>query len=200
MLLIANNIDEKNLALQKLIASVNRSTHIVQQLLTMSKLVPEASNINDIDDVNLVKITREVLAMLAPSAVEKQIELEFEHDENPPSLAGNPTALSILIRNLVDNAIRYSKENGKVSVRVYAKKQELILEVCDNGPGIPNELQISVFERFFRVLAIKVLVVDLGLAIVQQFLIFMVAELNFISPTEGTGLIVRVYFPIASES
>ena len=101
------NIEEKNSALQKLIVSVNRSAHIVQQLLTMSKLVPEASSINDIDDVNLVKIAREVLAMLAPTAVEKQIELDFEHDEHPPKLAGNPTALGILIRNLVDNAIRY---------------------------------------------------------------------------------------------
>ncbi|MGQ3887703.1 ATP-binding protein [Legionella sp. CNM-1927-20] len=192
-----NNIGEKNQALQKLIASVNRSTHIVQQLLTMSKLVPEAASINDIDEVNLVKITREILAMLAPSAVEKQIELEFEHDEYLPKFEGNPTALSILIRNLVDNAIRYCKEAGKVLVKVYQQDhQELVLEVQDNGPGIPSELQNRVFERFFRVLGNKTTGSGLGLAIVRQICDLHGARVKLDSPKEGTGLIVRVYFPI----
>ncbi len=190
-----DNLEEKNLALQKLSASVNRSTHIVQQLLTMSRLVPEAANINDIDEVNLVKITREMLAMLAPSAIEKQIELEFEHDEQPPLFEGNPTAIGILIRNLVDNAIRYSNENGKVSVRVYALQDEVILEVCDNGPGIPVELQSRVFERFFRVLGNKSPGSGLGLAIVQQIAYLHNGRVELKSPAEGTGLIVRVYFP-----
>ncbi|STX29068.1 two-component system, OmpR family, sensor histidine kinase QseC [Legionella beliardensis] len=191
-----NDITEKNLALQKLIASVNRSTHIVQQLLTMSKLVPEAASINDIDEVNLVKITREILAMLAPSAVEKQIELEFEHGENVPKFEGNTTALSILIRNLVDNAIRYCKEEGKVLVRVYQQDQELVLHVQDNGPGIPNELKNRVFERFFRVLGNKTTGSGLGLAIVRQICDLHGARVELDSPKEGTGLIVRVYFLI----
>lgn len=192
----SSNIEEKNLALQKLIASVNRSTHIVQQLLTMSKLVPESSSLNDIDDVNLVTITREVLAMLAPSAVEKQIDLDFEHDEKLPTFAGNLTALGILVRNLVDNAIRYCKEEGTVSVRVYAKDQQLILMVRDNGPGIPTELQGRVFERFFRVLGNKSPGSGLGLAIVQQIAVLHGGRVELDSPAEGTGLIARVYFPI----
>ena len=191
-----SNIDEKNVALQKLIASVNRSTHIVQQLLIMSKLVPEASKINDIDEVNLIKNTREVLAMLAPSAVEKQIELEFEHDENLPGIAGNPTAISILIRNLVDNAIRYCSTEGKVLVHVYQKDNELILQVRDNGPGIPEELQARVFERFFRVLGNKSPGSGLGLAIVKQICDLHGGRVELASPEEGTGLIVRVFLPI----
>lgn len=190
-----NNIEEKNLALQKLIVSVNRSTHIVKQLLIMSKLVPEAANINDIVPVNLVKITREILAMLAPTAVEKKIELEFEHDNNLPLLAGNSTALGILIRNLVDNAIRYSNENSKVSVCVYSKQQQLILEVSDNGPGIPSELRTRVFERFFRVLGNKSIGSGLGLAIVQQICDLHNGKIELDSPTNGSGLVVRVYFP-----
>lgn len=190
------NVDEKNAALQKLIASVNRSTHIVQQLLTMSKLVPEAANINDLGEVNLPKITREVLAMLAPAAVEKQIELEFEADEHMPNIAGNSTALSILIRNLVDNAIRYCKENGQVVVKVYRQLDEVILEVHDNGPGIPSELQARVFERFFRVLGNKSTGSGLGLAIVQQISALHNARVALESPDEGTGLIVKVFFPI----
>lgn len=191
-----NSVEEKDLALHKLIASVNRSTHIVQQLLTMSKLVPEATNLNDGDAANLVKITREILAMLAPSALEKKIELEFDHDLHPPKISGNQTALGILVRNLVDNAIRYCKENGKVSVRIYQKQELLILEVQDNGPGIPVELQARVFERFFRVLGSKSPGSGLGLAIVRQICDLHGAKVELDSPTEGTGLVIRVSFPV----
>lgn len=190
-----DNLAEKNLALHKLSASVNRSTHIVQQLLTMSRLVPEAANIHEMDEVSLVKLTREVLAMLAPSAVEKQIELEFEYDEQLSVFRGNPTAINILIRNLVDNAIRYCNENGKVSVRVYAIKREVVLEVCDNGPGIPAEFHGRVFERFFRVLGNKSPGSGLGLAIVRQIADLHNGRVELTSPPIGTGLVVRVYFP-----
>lgn len=195
--LYSNDIEEKNQALQKLIASVNRSTHIVQQLLTMSRLVPEATSINEEDEVNLSKLTREILAMLAPSAVEKQIELEFENDENTPKIRGNPTALGILIRNLVDNAIRYCKEeNGRVIVRLTRQDQEIMLEVSDNGPGIPPPLQARVFERFFRVLGNKSPGSGLGLAIVQQICELHGGRVVLDSPRIGTGLIVRIFLPI----
>lgn len=194
-----DNIDEKNIALQKLIASVNRSTHIVQQLLTMSKLVPEAASINDLNEVNLAKITREILAMLAPAAVEKQIELAFEPDEKTPSFSGNPTAISILIRNLVDNAIRYCKENGQITVRVYPHQKDAVLEVQDNGPGIPAELHSRVFERFFRVLGNKSPGSGLGLAIVQQICALHNGRVTLEPPAKGSGLIVKVYFPVTDE-
>ncbi|WBV71606.1 ATP-binding protein [Legionella pneumophila] len=100
----------------------------------MSKLVPEATELHEQDEVNLSKLTREILAMLAPLLL-KKIELEFETDEKMPKIYGNPTALGILIRNLVDNSIRYSMENGRVIVRLLKHNNEIILEVCDNGPG-----------------------------------------------------------------
>jgi two-component system sensor histidine kinase QseC len=162
----------------------------------MSKLVPEASRINDIDKVNLPRICREVLALLAPSALEKHIELEFEHHEKLPVFFGNSTAISILIRNLVDNAIRYCKESGAVLVRVYQEETYLVLEVQDNGPGIPNELRERVFERFFRVLGNKSTGSGLGLAIVRQVAELHGGKIELDSPTEGTGLIVRVLFPV----
>lgn len=192
----SNDIEEKNVALNKLIASVNRSTHIVQQLLTMSKLVPEASHIQEVDEVNLEKLTREILAMMAPLAVEKQIELEFEHEDNIPEISGNATALGILIRNLVDNAIRYSNEHGRIIVQLFKNTNEVILEVSDNGPGIPPELQARVFERFFRVLGNKSPGSGLGLAIVQQICALHEGRVVLATPKLNTGLIVRVYLPI----
>lgn len=194
----SNDINEKNQALQKLIASVNRSTHIVQQLLTMSRLVPEATNLHDKDEVDMGKLCREILAMLAPSALEKQIELEFDSASRLPKIYGNPTALDILIRNLVDNAIRYCKENGHVLVRLSQKDNNLVLEVTDNGPGIPPELQTRVFERFFRVLGNKSTGSGLGLAIVQQICELHGGKVILDSPKTGTGLIIRVLLPLKS--
>lgn len=192
----SNDIEEKNVALQKLIASVNRSTHIVQQLLTMSRLVPEATGLPEEDEVNLSKLTREVLAMLAPFAVEKQIELAFEHEEQLPAVYGNATALSILIRNLVDNSIRYCNEGGLIMVQLIKQDNEILLEVSDNGPGIPEELKERVFERFFRVLGNKSPGSGLGLAIVQQICELHGGRVVLASPEIGTGLIVRVYLPL----
>ena len=192
----SDNLEDKNEAIIKLIASVNRSTHIVQQLLTMSKLVPEASSINDIDKVNLPKVTREILALLTPIALEKNVELAFEHADKLPAFLGNSTAIGILIRNLVDNAIRYCTENGTVIVRVYLKEIYVVLEVQDNGPGIPHELRERVFERFFRVLGNKSPGSGLGLTIVHQVAELHGAQIELDEPYIGSGLIVRVLFPI----
>lgn len=191
----SSDIEEKNQALQKLIASVNRSTHIVQQLLTMSRLVPEAARMDEKDDVNMSRLTREILAMLAPTAVEKQIDLEFETNIENIIVSGNSTALGILIRNLVDNAIRYSNEHGRIIVRLSQFEHETVLEVSDNGPGIPAELQSRVFERFFRVLGNKSPGSGLGLAIVQQICELHGGRLELDTPHEGTGLIVRFFIP-----
>lgn len=194
-----NNIEEKNQALQKLIASVNRSTHVVQQLLTMSRLVPEAAHMDGMDEVNLSRLARETLAMLAPSAVEKQIDLEFESNAESLTIHGNSTALGILIRNLVDNAIRYCNENGHIVVRLSKQQHEMMLEVCDNGPGIPAELRARVFERFFRILGNKSPGSGLGLGIVQQICQLHNGRVELDAPTTGTGLIVRVFLPLDGE-
>lgn len=197
----SNDIEEKNHALQKLIASVNRSTHIVQQLLTMSRLVPEAARTEEKDTVNLSRLTREILAMLAPAAVEKQIELEFESNIENITVYGNSTALSILIRNLVDNAIRYcNNEHGRIVVVLSKLENEVMLEISDNGPGIPAELRSRVFERFFRVLGNKSPGSGLGLAIVQQICQLHGGRLVLDTPKEGTGLIVRFFMPFQEEA
>ena len=194
-----NDINEKNIALQKVIASVNRSTHIVQQLLTLSKLVPDQNAAQELDDVNLFNLTRDILAMLAPTAIEKHIELEYDYDpaEANACFPGNPTAISILVRNLVDNAIRYTPEYGHIKVRVYQEKSNLILAVQDSGPGIPKALRSRVFERFFRELGNKSTGSGLGMAIVQQIALLHHAKIILDdAPGQDSGLMVLVLFDL----
>ena len=109
---------------------------------------------------------------------------------------GNGTAISILVQNLVDNAIRYSNEYSEVIVKIHLKHDDLILEVHDNGPGIPKELRARVFERFFRILGNKSTGSGLGLAITQQIAKMHHGEVKLESNPKGKGLIAIVNFPI----
>lgn len=191
----SSSIEEKNEALNKLISSVDRSTHVVQQLLTMSKIMPDSHSIHENQRVSLSQIAREIVATLVPSAIEKNIEIDFKDDLNSDvKILGNSTAIGILIRNLVDNAIRYGQENGEVTIHLYQEEKSIVCEVRDNGPGIPEALHSRVFERFFRVLGNKETGSGLGLGIVKQICDLHDATITLKSPEKGTGLVVSVYF------
>lgn len=182
--------------INKIIASVDRSTHIVQQLLTLSRIVPEEANtLQGIAPVNMYKLAVDEISLLVTPALEKNIELELICEDETATIEGNTTALSIMLRNLVDNAIRYSPANSFIQVKIENLTDEVILSVKDNGPGIPAELRSRVFERFFRILGTKQSGSGLGLAIVQQIAMLHHAKVKLSSPDHGTGLIVTVTFP-----
>lgn len=189
------NEQERKNALTNLITSVDRSTHTVQQLLTMSRLLPEASHINDKTKVNLTKLTREIIAVLAPIAVGKKIEISFECENPKVEIKGNFTALNILVRNLVDNAIRYTPMGGHVMVKVVDEWDSVILSIIDDGPGIPENLRKRVFERFYRVLGNKSPGSGLGLAIVEQIASLHQATVKLLTPDTGKGLHIDIIFP-----
>lgn len=190
----SSSIDDKNTALAKLITNLDRSTHVVQQLLTMSRLIPESGATHDTIPVDLIKVTQETLVALVPSAIEKDIELGFESKTLTKPLMADPTAMSILIRNLVDNAIRYTPPGGEVTVRIDETAKGIRFQVSDNGPGIPDEFRERVFERFFRILGNRSTGSGLGLGIVQQICDRYNARLEMSSPETGTGLIITIYF------
>lgn len=188
--------DELKQILTNVITGVDRCTHVVQQLLTLSKLAPEADVINDSIHVNIVKLAAEVVAQLAPFAVDKSLDIFLEADKEDLVVVGNVTALSILMRNLVDNAIRYTPSGGTVKVAIVGNGKSVILKVIDNGPGIPLDLHERVFERFFRVLGNKSPGSGLGLAIVQQIARLHHASVELDVPEGGVGLEIRVIFPV----
>jgi len=186
---------EKNEAIDKIISGIDRTTHIVQQLLTMSQLVPDAEHISGFEQVDLVKVTRDMVATLAPKAIEKHIELEFESGKKLPKLHGNTTAICILVRNLVDNAISYTPSKGEVSVKIYKSDNHMMLEVSDNGPGISKNLHKRVFERFYRVVGNKAPGSGLGLAIAKQIVDLHRGSIKLSKPAKHSGLIVTIHFP-----
>lgn len=190
----SDNDNDRNKALEKVIQSVNRSAHVVDQLLTLSRLGEEA-HLSDMKPVDLHKLTIEIMAYLAPHALEKNIEIELASAPAHPIVMGSDTALGILIRNIVDNAIRYTPPGGEVKVAILETDTHVIFRVTDTGMGIPPELRERVFERFFRVLGTQASGSGLGLAIVSQITALHSGEVRLSTPQNSIGLQFEVAFP-----
>jgi two-component system sensor histidine kinase QseC len=189
---------ERKAALDKLINIADRSTHIVQQLLTLSRIVPEeAYTLTDISTFDMHRLTVDEITDVVPKAIEKKIELELNSPGHTLALQGQMTSISILIRNLLDNAIRYNPPNSHIWVRLEEKKQSIMLQVADNGPGVPPAYRKRIFERFYRVLGNKAHGTGLGLAIVQQIADLHQATITLESthPETETGFCITIEFP-----
>jgi two-component system sensor histidine kinase QseC len=191
--LLADNPIDRDNALQKVIQGVDRSSHVVAQLLTLSRLSQEEA-LNDIAPVDLHKLSTEIIAYLVPIAFEKHIEMELIAPSSPCIILGNDTALGILIRNIVDNAIRYTPEYGSVKIEIIDSDDEIIFRVTDTGTGIPIELRERVFERFFRILGTAASGSGLGLAIVTQIAELHHAKIILATPPSGKGLQFDIVF------
>lgn len=194
---LADSPDLQNV-LNNVLTGVDRATHVVQQLLALSRL-PEQEALEGITRFDLNELTLELIDLLSPLAIEKNLEIRIDTTPEPLMIDGNRMALSILIRNLIDNAIRYTTPGGYVEVVTSYVNQRPILRISDNGPGIPAELRSRVFERFYRVLGNKSSGSGLGLSIVQQIAKLHHAEVILGTPKSGNGLEVEVFFTTPTE-
>jgi two-component system sensor histidine kinase QseC len=190
----ANDEEDRINALQKVVQSVDRSSHVVAQLLTLSRLSQE-EELNDVGPLDLHKLATEIIAYLAPVAIEKNIEIEFASPPEAVIIKGNDIALGILIRNVVDNAIRYTPNNGQIQIQIITHPKEVTLRIVDSGSGIPVELRERVFERFYRILGTQAQGSGLGLAIVSQIAELHHAKISLSTPANGKGLQFEITFP-----
>jgi two-component system sensor histidine kinase QseC len=196
----AKNESELINALHKIVTGVNRSAHVVQQLLTLSRM-SQGVITEPTTPVDVAKQAKEIIADLVPQALEKETEIELIALSDA-IIEAHETAITILIRNLVDNAVRYSPEHSLVQVVIEESpdKQNILLKVIDNGPGIPEHLRERVFERFFRVIGNKTSGSGLGLGIVQQIADLHHAVISLETPLSGHGLQVTVMLPKVFDS
>jgi two-component system OmpR family sensor kinase len=189
----ARSPEESGEALNALRSGAKRASHLVEQMLTMARVEPEAAHSSPVQ-VDLGKIVEELLSDLEPLAEAKGVALGFHPEENIP-VKGDASALRTLARNLVDNAIRYTPAGGQVRVRVARERGRGLLEVSDTGPGIPPAERERVFDRFYRLPGSAAQGSGLGLAIVKQSADAHRAEILLGEGDEGRGLRVAVTFP-----
>ena len=187
-------------SLQQITRAAVRATHTVNQLLALARAETTGRALPSAP-VDLAQIVAEVIEDSLPRALEKHIDLGYEGPEHVPeecTIEGNPTLLSELVRNLVDNAINYTPEGGVVTARVLVDRFSGVqmLQVEDNGPGVPeNELEF-VLQPFYRALGTNVDGSGLGLAIVQEIAQQHGASVYIENIPSGkhSGLLVTVRF------
>jgi two-component system phosphate regulon sensor histidine kinase PhoR len=131
-------------------AQVDRLSNIVQDLIDLSRFDAGEGGSRK-DPVDLAEILRTVIAEKLDHANLEKVELEIELEIDTLMMEGDQDGLHQMVTNLVDNAIKHSKEGGKVSVRLSKKASIAVIEVEDTGMGIPSEEQQRIFERFYRV-------------------------------------------------
>ncbi len=149
-----------------------RATHTVNQLLALARAETTGRSLAK-QPVDMVLIASEVMADSVPHALEKKIDLGYDGPavgEQNTTLEGNPTLLKEMVRNLLDNAIAYTPENGRVTLRLLTDRFSgvLVLLVEDSGPGIPESERELVLQPFYRALGTNVDGSGLGLAIVLE--------------------------------
>ncbi|MDP2785396.1 MAG: sensor histidine kinase N-terminal domain-containing protein [Sulfurimicrobium sp.] len=188
----AQNEAQRGAALENLILGVDRATHLIEQLLTLARLEPTGGSAL-MAGCDVAAIARQTLADLAPAALEKEIELGLSSPDTA-TIKGNADMLGILLRNLVDNAIRYTPRNGRVDVSLLVEQGRVRLEVEDSGPGIPEQERQRVFDRFYRILGNDAAGSGLGLSIVRRIADFHAASLSLADGEHGAGLRVSVDF------
>ena len=151
--------------------SSQRAAHMVNQLLAMARAEDTGQVMRRVP-VDLALLTRTVLRDSVARAMERRIDLGYEGPDSGPSvrLQGEPVLLGELVRNLVDNALQYTPAGGSVTARVVPDPfgQVLVLQVEDDGPGIPAAQRAAVFRPFYRAPDTEVEGSGLGLAIVQE--------------------------------
>ena len=179
-------------------ASSNLS-HLVDQLLSLTKVEPDGAVFVRFESVNLGQLAQKVASDWVNAARQKNIDLGFSGNGQTVLVQGNEVLLRELMNNLIDNAIRYTPAGGSITVGVKLDVKEDIampvFYVQDSGIGISAENQPLVFERFYRVLGTQQEGCGLGLTIVQEIAERHKATVSVVSEGEGTGTLFLVIFP-----
>jgi two-component system sensor histidine kinase TctE len=189
--------------LEKISQSSKRLIHIINQLLSLSKTQPEAVHTSQFSQLDLVVLVKKTIEDLFPLADLKKIDLGFVGSSEGSFIMGDGVKLYDLIHNLIENAIKYTPNLGRVNVSVESKNNKICLIVEDTGKGIPKEDQPNVFKRFYRGDNVTQSGDDagagIGLAIAKEIANMHQATIEIDSRNEKPGTRFYVYFePIKS--
>lgn len=178
---------------------IERGSNLLDQLLTLAKA--QSSSELPKSPVSIHGIYRRVLEDLMPLAEARHIDIGIEGSEDAQAWV-NELDMIAVVKNLVDNAIRYTPQRGRVDLSVSATEGRVVLRIRDNGPGIPLAERDRVFAPFYRALGSEQIGSGLGLSIVQAIVSHIGAEirLEFSDEAQQTGLSVAIFMPLADAS
>ncbi len=195
MLARASGEAERAAAMDTLSTGIQRAIRLVEQMLALARQEPRAERQRA--PVRLDELAREIVAELVPPADARRIDLGIAAAQ-PATVIGDADALRTLLRNLVDNAVRYAAPGGRVDVTVESAPAGPRITVSDDGPGIPPQERTRVFDRFYRRAGTEPPGSGLGLAIVKTIADAHGATVTLADGPSGKGLAVTVSFSVPS--
>ncbi len=184
-------------ALCELNAGIDRSAHLVDQLLTLARSEPQARSTPD-ERIDLARVARAVVAEMTPLALDRGSTIEFDAPDSLV-LRGDANALHSLLRNLVDNALRHTPAGSRVVLGIDVDGDFARMSVDDDGPGIAPEERDRVFDRFYGRTAGGDAGSGLGLAIAKAVIDRHAGRIELDRSPLG-GLRVLVLLPRIHES
>jgi two-component system sensor histidine kinase QseC len=184
---------ERARALEGVMAGCDRAVHVVDQMLTLARLAPDAVSFQP-TAVELVAVLKTTISDLAPAALAKTMDVELV-DGRGVDVSGDAGLLGILFRNVIDNAIRYSPRGTTVDVEVQVTGSEAHIVIRDEGPGIAEEQGARVGSRFYRAPGTQAPGSGLGLSIAQRIVDLHRGTMRLDPRSTGVGLQVTVALP-----
>ena len=185
--------------MEDIATEIDRENKIITDLLSLVKMDKTQSEL-ELTEVNMNELTEIVLKRLRPIARKQDVEVVFE-SIRPVKATVDEVKMSLIISNLVENAIKYNTENGWVRVVLDADHQFFTLTVSDSGVGIPSEAQERIYERFYRVdksHSREIGGTGLGLAITRTAVLMHRGSIQLQSESgKGTTFIVKI--PLTSK-
>lgn len=185
---------EQLLRVNRSIDAIGRLNRLVQQMLALLTATPGARDVAPETLSDVVEIVMERSSEWVRSAALRNIDLGFELA--PAVVRGDALLIGEMIANLLDNAINYAPVNGRVTVRCRTDVDHVLIEVEDNGPGIPAEERERVFQRFYRLPGSSRTGSGLGLAIVAEIVQGLNGTVRILKPIAHQGCLVRVVLPL----
>ncbi|QNK03096.1 sensor histidine kinase [Dyella telluris] len=175
--------------------SVATLSRRVEQLLTLARMEAGAASTR-FEAVDLMDVAGGVVKELTPVIQRRGVELGFAQQDGQVLVQGYAPALIALLRNLLENSLRYVPAGGRIQLAIAQGRQDATLEVIDDGPGIPTERRHAVFARFHREAGSRGEGYGLGLSIVARAATLHRASIELLDSPLGRGLRVRVSIPL----
>ena len=166
---------------------IARASQLTGQLLVLAGTQAGANGVALID---VAALARELIAEYLPLAEDRQIDLGLD-EVAPVCVTGEPDVLRLILKNALENAIKYSPQGGEVTLRLLTDGQDAVIEIVDNGPGIPVSEHERVFDPFYRMPGSAGVGSGLGLAIASEAAIRLGGSLSLHEHQSGGGLLVR---------
>ena len=181
-------MQERVLPLQ---AGIERSRKLTEQLLSLARTQAETLERGNVD---ILPMIRELIAEFLPLSEMKRIDFGLDAAE-PFTLNTEPRALLLVLRNALENALKYAPEGGEVTIRPYSTETSYIIEIVDSGPGIPVSELERVFDPFYRLPEAAGEGSGLGLSIAREAAISLGGTVSLLNRPDGSGLIFRYQQP-----